>query len=57
MAQILDTVVLVLLVLFLVYIFRGYHLTRLDRERKESANSENDIAEKIDNDREPISKD
>ncbi|MFA6630295.1 MAG: hypothetical protein WCS55_11105 [Sulfuricurvum sp.] len=57
MAQILDTVVLVLLVLFLVYIFRGYHLTRLDRERKENANSENDIAEKIDNDREHISKD
>ncbi|MDD2838561.1 MAG: hypothetical protein AB7U44_00190 [Sulfuricurvum sp.] len=57
MAQILDTVVLVLLVLFLVYIFRGYHLTRLDKERKENANSENDIAEKIDNDREHISKD
>lgn len=57
MAQILDTVVLVLLVLFLVYIFRGYHLTRLDRERQENANSENDIAEKIDNDREHISKD
>lgn len=57
MAQILDTVVLVLLVLFLVYIFRGYHLTRLDKERKENANSEDDIAEKIDNDREHISKD
>jgi uncharacterized membrane protein len=33
--QILDTVVIVLLVLFLVYIFRGYHLSRLERDNKE----------------------
>lgn len=36
MLQILDTLVIVLFVLFLVYIFRGYHLSRLDRDQKKS---------------------
>lgn len=34
MQQILDTFVIVLFILFLVYIFRGYHLTRLERDEK-----------------------
>lgn len=33
MLQILDTLVIVLFILFLVYIFRGYHLSRLDRDQ------------------------
>jgi len=32
MLQILDTLVLVLFVLFLIYIFRGYHLSRRERD-------------------------
>jgi len=52
MIQILDTLVLILFVLFLVYIFRGYHLTRLDRERKENSNTDSDIAKMIDSDHE-----
>ncbi|MGD9970340.1 MAG: hypothetical protein AB7S65_07770 [Sulfuricurvum sp.] len=39
MMQLLDSLMVVLFVLFLVYIFRGYHLTRLDKERKENASS------------------
>lgn len=35
MLQVLDTLVIILFALFLLYIFRGYHLTRLDKERKE----------------------
>lgn len=34
MVQILDTIVVVLFVLFLIYIFRGYHLSRLEKESK-----------------------
>lgn len=34
MMEILDTLMIVLFVLFLVYIFRGYHLTRLERDEK-----------------------
>jgi hypothetical protein len=37
MLQVLDTLVIILFVLFLLYIFRGYHLTRLDKERKEES--------------------
>lgn len=32
MIQILDTIIVVLFILFLVYIFRGYHLSRLEKE-------------------------
>jgi len=35
MMQIIDTIMIVLFVLFLVYIFRGYHLSRLDKMKKE----------------------
>ncbi len=34
MVQILDTIVVILFVLFLIYIFRGYHLSRLEKESK-----------------------
>lgn len=34
MVQILDTIVVVLFVFFLIYIFRGYHLSRLEKEAK-----------------------
>lgn len=34
--QILDTIMVVLFVLFMIYIFRGYHLTRLDRDRTQA---------------------
>lgn len=34
MVQVLDTIVVVLFVLFLIYIFRGYHLSRLEKESK-----------------------
>lgn len=36
MMQILDTIMVTLFVLFMIYIFRGYHLTRLDRDRTQS---------------------
>lgn len=40
MVQILDTAVVVLFVLFLIYIFRGYHLSRLEKEeQKENGTS------------------
>lgn len=39
MFQILDTIVIILFVLFMVYIFRGYHLTRLDRDRTQPPRS------------------
>lgn len=32
MMQILDTVMTVLFVLFLVYIFRGYHISRREKD-------------------------
>lgn len=40
MQQILDTFVIVLFILFLVYIFRGYHLTRLERDEKKDDGAE-----------------
>ncbi len=38
MLQILDTVIVILFVLFLVYIFRGYHLSRLAKEEQKEKN-------------------
>jgi hypothetical protein len=38
MIQILDTIVIVLFVLFLIYIFRGYHLSRLEKEEQKEKN-------------------
>lgn len=39
MLQILDTLIIILFVLFMIYIFRGYHLTRLDRDRTQPPRS------------------
>ncbi len=39
MAHILDTIVVILFVLFLVYIFRGYHLSRLAKEEEKENSS------------------
>lgn len=35
MPQIIDNIVLILLVLLLVYIFRGYHISRRERDNEE----------------------
>lgn len=35
MMQILDTVMTVLFILFLIYIFRGYHLSRREKDSSE----------------------
>lgn len=42
MFQVLDTIVIILFVLFMIYIFRGYHLTRLDRDRTQPPRSSSD---------------
>lgn len=42
MVHILDTVMLTGFVLFLIYIFRGYHLSRLDTLEKEDPVSDED---------------
>ncbi|MDQ1299195.1 MAG: hypothetical protein QG558_1734 [Campylobacterota bacterium] len=39
MFQIFDTIMIIGFVLFLVYIFRGYHLSRMDQSDKEDAPS------------------
>ncbi|MFZ2890300.1 hypothetical protein [Sulfuricurvum sp.] len=39
MLEIIDTLIIVLFVLFLVYIFRGYHLARLDKIKEEHGNN------------------
>lgn len=36
MLQILDTLMLLLFVLFLVYIFRGYHLSKREQDAKDT---------------------
>lgn len=33
--RIFDTLVIVLFILFLIYIFRGYHLSRREKEHQE----------------------
>ncbi|WP_294921804.1 hypothetical protein [Sulfuricurvum sp.] len=40
MMEIVNNIIVVLFVLFLVYIFRGYHLSRLDKIEKEKNNEE-----------------
>jgi len=40
--QILDNVVMVLFVLFIIYIFRGYHLSK--RQDEHDANSSDSIS-------------
>lgn len=35
MLQVLDTIVIILFVLFMIYIFRGYHLSKRAQDEKE----------------------
>ncbi|MDP2078118.1 MAG: hypothetical protein Q8N01_06900 [Sulfuricurvum sp.] len=37
--QIFDTIMVTAFVLFLIYIFRGYHLSRIDQFKKEDSTS------------------
>ncbi|MDP2077024.1 MAG: hypothetical protein Q8J85_03180 [Sulfuricurvum sp.] len=37
--QIFDTIMIIGLILFLIYIFRGYHLSRIDHIEKEDSTS------------------
>ena len=42
MGSVIDTIVVTLFVLFILYIFRGYHLSRLEKENEQENKRNND---------------